>query len=92
MTKPSGNLFESSDSARHARPLRHVQTFSFDGPFRLELGGELPGVTVAYETYGRLNAARDNAILICHAISGDSHVAHGPPGARQRCPGSHSAV
>ncbi|NQU12266.1 homoserine O-acetyltransferase [bacterium] len=79
MTKPSGNLFESSDSARHARPLRHVQTFSFDGPFRLELGGELPGVTVAYETYGRLNAARDNAILICHAISGDSHVARHDP-------------
>ena len=32
-------------------------------------------MTVAYETYGRLNDARDNAILICHAISGDSHVA-----------------
>ena len=32
-------------------------------------------MTVAYETYGQLNAARDNAILVCHAISGDSHVA-----------------
>jgi homoserine O-acetyltransferase len=41
----------------------------------LELGGGLPDVTVAYESYGQLNAARDNAILICHAISGDSHVA-----------------
>jgi homoserine O-acetyltransferase len=41
----------------------------------LEKGGCLPGVTVAYETYGQLNTARDNAILICHALSGDSHVA-----------------
>ncbi len=67
--------FESSDSARHAKPLRHVQTATFNDTFRLELGGQLPSVTVAYETYGRLNAAKDNAILICHAISGDSHVA-----------------
>ena len=35
----------------------------------------LPRVTVAYETYGRLAPNRDNAVLICHALSGDSHVA-----------------
>ena len=35
----------------------------------------LPRVTVAYETYGTLNPPRDNAVLVCHAISGDSHVA-----------------
>jgi homoserine O-acetyltransferase len=46
-----------------------------DQPLQLELGGYLAGVTVAYETYGELNPARDNAILVCHAISGDSHVA-----------------
>ena len=68
-------LLESSDSARHARPLRHLQTAVFDDPLALELGGELPGVTLAYETYGQLNAARDNTVLVCHAISGDSHVA-----------------
>jgi homoserine O-acetyltransferase len=68
-------LFESSDSQRHGRPLRHVQTLALDGEFPLELGGVLPGVTIAYETYGQLNAAKDNAVLICHAISGDSHVA-----------------
>lgn len=60
---------------RTGRTLRHVQTLVLDGEFALELGGSLPSVTVAYETYGRLNPARDNAILICHAISGDSHVA-----------------
>ncbi len=60
---------------RSARPLHYVQTVKLNQPLKLELGGELPGVTVAYETYGQLNAAQDNAVLICHALSGDSHVA-----------------
>ncbi len=38
------------------------------------MGGE-SSVAVTYETYGRLNERRDNAVLVCHAISGDSHVA-----------------
>jgi homoserine O-acetyltransferase len=67
--------FESSDSDRHARQLAHAQYVTFDEPFPLECGGCLPSVTVAYETYGRLSPERDNAVLICHAISGDSHVA-----------------
>ena len=71
----SQNPLESSDSARHARPLRYAQSVTFDEPLDLELGGRLAGVTVAYETYGQLNATRANAILVCHAISGDSHVA-----------------
>jgi homoserine O-acetyltransferase/O-succinyltransferase len=71
----SQNLLESSDSVRHARPLRHAQSVTLAEPLELELGGRLASVTVAYETYGQLNAARANAILVCHAISGDSHVA-----------------
>jgi homoserine O-acetyltransferase len=71
----NNDLFESSDSLRHARPLRYAQYVTFDEPLELELGGRLPQVTVAYETYGRLNARGDNAVLICHALSGDSHVA-----------------
>jgi homoserine O-acetyltransferase len=67
--------FDSSDSVRTAKPLRYAQTVDLPGPVQLELGGELPGITVCYETYGRLNAAGDNAVLICHALSGDSHVA-----------------
>jgi len=67
--------FESSDAVRTAQPLRHVQTVTLDHPLRLESGGTLPEVTVAFETYGQLNAAGDNAVLICHALSGDSHVA-----------------
>jgi homoserine O-acetyltransferase/O-succinyltransferase len=69
------DIFQSTDSVRSAQPLKHVQSFTFNGPLPLELGGQIPEITVAYETYGRLNAARDNAILICHALSGDSHVA-----------------
>ena len=75
----STTLFESSDSVRHARPLRHAKAVTFDRPLTLEKGGELPSVTVAYETFGKLNAARDNAVLVCHAISGDSHVARHQP-------------
>lgn len=44
------------------------------GPLDCEAGGHLPNVTVAYETWGSLNPAKDNAVLICHALSGDSHA------------------
>jgi len=71
--------FDSSDSVRGPGPLRHVQTALFDEPLPLELGGELPYVMIAYETFGRLNDRRDNAVLICHAISGDSHVCRHDP-------------
>lgn len=71
----SNNAFDSSDSVRSGQPLKHVQSVRFDQPLDLELGGRLPELTVAYETYGCLNPRRDNAILICHALSGDSHVA-----------------
>lgn len=42
-------------------------------PLALQCGGELPDFTIAYETWGRLNAARDNVIVVCHALTGDSH-------------------
>lgn len=47
----------------------------FNTPLLLRSGGVLPSFTLAYETYGALNADRSNAILICHALSGDAHVA-----------------
>ncbi|MEP6855960.1 MAG: homoserine O-acetyltransferase [Pedococcus sp.] len=44
------------------------------GAVELERGGVLPDVSIAYETWGALNPARDNAILVEHALTGDSHV------------------
>ena len=44
------------------------------GPIDCECGANLPSVTVAYETWGGLNKAKDNAVLVCHALSGDSHA------------------
>jgi homoserine O-acetyltransferase len=62
-----------------------VQTYTVrvvepNEPLRLECGKTLAPVDVAYETYGSLNEAKDNAVLICHALSGDAHVAgyHSP--------------
>jgi len=50
-------------------------TFAAEKPFMLESGASLSPVTLAYETYGALNAARSNALLICHALSGSAHAA-----------------
>lgn len=64
-----------------AQPIRPFTsaTYEFDQPLPLDGGQVLDGVRVAYETYGALNAARDNAILICHATTGDQHVASPHP-------------
>lgn len=52
-----------------------LQIASAERPFQLESGETLGPVRIAYETYGRLNAERSNAILICHALTGDAHAA-----------------
>jgi homoserine O-acetyltransferase len=49
------------------------------GPLALDGGGALAPVEIAYETYGTLDADRSNAILICHALTGDQHVASAHP-------------
>ena len=53
---------------------KSVQLFSESDPFRMDCGSTLNSVTVAYETYGELNSARDNAILVCHALTGSAHA------------------
>jgi homoserine O-acetyltransferase len=52
-----------------------TQFFHHPGEIRLTNGAMLGPITLAYETYGELNAARSNAILVCHAWSGDAHAA-----------------
>jgi homoserine O-acetyltransferase len=54
---------------------QRIQLFGENHPFQLECGAELSPLHVAYETYGELNEDGDNAILICHALSGDAHAA-----------------
>ncbi|MDR1647963.1 MAG: homoserine O-acetyltransferase [Zoogloeaceae bacterium] len=51
------------------------QTARFDDALVLKSGDVLPGFELVYETYGTLNAARSNAVLVCHALSGNHHVA-----------------
>ena len=68
------------DPARAARPVADGELRLFTtGRFDFELGGSLPSVTLAYRTWGRLDAAGDNAVVILHALTGDS-LAAGPGG------------
>ncbi len=55
--------------------LVEYQDFISHEPFHFEAGGTIPELTLRYETYGHLNAAKDNAIVICHALSGNHHCA-----------------
>ena len=60
--------------------------FAHIGDVTVENGVTIPNVTVAYETWGTLNAARDNAVLVLHALTGDAHVV-GVSGPGQPTPG-----
>jgi len=64
---------------READPPGRRQWAQLDRPLPLERGGELPAVQLAYETWGTLAPDRSNAVLVLHALTGDSHVA-GPAG------------
>jgi len=72
------------DRARHAtseadNPSSLVARFGPGKPLRLDSGGALVDFQIAYQTYGKLNADRTNAILVCHALTGDQHVANTNP-------------
>ena len=62
------------------------RNFTDVGDLELEAGGSLPGVRLAYETWGELSPHGDNAVLVEHALTGDSHVT-GPPGPGHPTPG-----
>ena len=54
---------------------KKIRVVEQNQPLQLECGKKLGPVDVAYETYGQLNESGDNVVLICHALSGNAHVA-----------------
>ena len=71
---------KGTDRVREAdQPHSPLVTFGPDNPLRLDAGIDLAPFQVAYQTYGTLNAAHSNAVLICHALTGDQHVANVHP-------------
>src|SRR5271165_5216505 len=66
------------DQADTLATLAH-QTVTFADGLALECGVSLRRLDVAYRTYGTLNAARTNAVLVCHALTGDQYVAETHP-------------
>jgi homoserine O-acetyltransferase len=71
-----------ADSVGFVRP----QIIHFDQPLSLDCGRQLAQFDLAYESYGELNTNRSNAVLVCHALSGDQHAA-GYHSASDRKPG-----
>ena len=62
-----------------AAPIIASEVLELDRPLPLDGGQSLEGVRIAYETYGTLSPARDNAVLVCHATTGDQYVASPHP-------------
>ena len=67
----SGPRHPAGDDVGIVRP----RDFVHHAPFTFKSGQTIQGFTLRYETYGALNATRDNAVLVCHALSGDHHCA-----------------
>jgi homoserine O-acetyltransferase len=78
-TTAGASLLPATGAWQQGDPLGRRRWFAPRRPLPLEAGGELPGVRLAYETWGRLAADGSNAVLVLHALTGDSHVS-GPAG------------
>ncbi|MGH6716824.1 MAG: homoserine O-acetyltransferase, partial [Bradyrhizobium sp.] len=74
MPSPTIHIDERSHEADH--PSSHVVRFGAEAPLKLDCGIDFSPFQIAYQTYGELNAGRTNAILVCHALTGDQHVAN----------------
>jgi homoserine O-acetyltransferase/O-succinyltransferase len=73
-----------SDRVRETEnPHSLVARFGSDQPLRLDAGIDLSPFQIAYQTYGTLNPQRSNAVLLCHALTGDQHVANVHPVTRK---------
>jgi len=74
------NLIEARERPSPTReadkPHSPLVRFGDDQPLRLDAGVDLCPIQIAYQTYGTLNSARSNAVLVCHALTGDQHAAN----------------
>ena len=68
-------MYKSSDENRSNQFSKHIKQYKIPELLTLSSGYELSNCEISYETYGILNKEKNNALLVCHAISGDSHVA-----------------
>ena len=57
-----------------------MQSFQYNQPFHTEGGATIASLTIAYHTYGVLNAAKNNVVWICHALTSNSNAADWWPG------------
>jgi len=74
---PAVRANDAQNQADH--PASQVAEFGPDEPLLLDSGHRLDHLQIAYQTYGTLNADKSNAILVCHALTGDQHVANHHP-------------
>ncbi|MFF3697019.1 homoserine O-acetyltransferase [Streptomyces sp. NPDC002221] len=81
----------ASGAWREGGPIGRREWHTRPGPLLLEAGGELPDVRLAFETWGRLAPDRSNAVLVLHALTGDSHAA-GPAEPGHPSPGWWDAL
>ncbi|MEV1025904.1 homoserine O-acetyltransferase [Streptomyces sp. NPDC050264] len=75
LTPSQAPLPPASGAWRDGDPLGRRQWYVRERPLSLEAGGELPRLRLAFETWGRLDPDASNAVLVLHALTGDSHVA-----------------
>lgn len=78
MTKQDGS-FETARQREADTPSSPVMKFGADKPLRLDAGIDFAPWQIAYQTYGTLNADKSNAVLVCHALTGDQYVASTNP-------------
>ncbi|GAA0531310.1 homoserine O-acetyltransferase MetX [Saccharopolyspora thermophila] len=83
---PAEGALPATGAWRVGHPVGRRRWVRLPEPLALDAGGELPDVHLAYETWGQLAPDRANAVLVLHALTGDSHVA-GPPGPGHPSPG-----